>query len=49
MNSETGANPHDTSEDTKGGRGMDTLACKRMFAEAGFDSVYNAHGEVFAI
>ena len=46
---ETGANPRDTTEDTKSGRGRDTLACKRMFTEAGFDSVYNAHNEVFEI
>jgi len=46
---ETGANPRDTAEDTKSGRGMDTLACKKMFTETGFDSVYNAHNEVFKI
>ena len=46
---ETGANPRDTSEDTKRGRGLNTLACKRMFTETGFDSVYNAYNEVFEI
>ncbi len=46
---EAGANPRDTTENTGGGRGRDTLACKRMFAEAGFDSVYNAQGENFKI
>ena len=46
---EAGANPRDTTENTKSGRGLDTLDCKRMFAETGFDSVYNAHNETFKI
>ena len=46
---ETGANPRDTAENTKSGRGLDTLACKRMFMETGFDTVYNAHNEVFEV
>jgi len=46
---EVGANPRDTSENTKSGRGLDTFACKRMFAETGFDSVYNAHNEIFQL
>jgi biotin synthase len=46
---EAGANPRDISENTKSGRGLDTLACKRMFAETGFDFLYNAHQEMFKI
>jgi biotin synthase len=46
---EAGANPRDTSENTKSGRGLDTADCKRMFMETGFDSIYNAHNEVFNI
>jgi biotin synthase len=46
---EAGANPRDTTENTKSGRGLDTLDCKRMLAETGFDCVYNAHNEEFEI
>jgi len=46
---EAGANPRDTTENTKSGRGLDTAACKRMFAETGFDAVYNASNEVFEV
>ena len=46
---EAGANPRDTTENTKSGRGLDTLACKRMFTETGFDCIYNASNEEFEI
>ena len=46
---EAGANPRDTTENTESGRGRDTLACKRIFAETGFDFLYNASGETFRI
>ena len=46
---EAGANPRDTTENTSSGRGLDTIACKRIFMETGFDSLYNAHNEVFNV
>ncbi|MDR1959077.1 MAG: hypothetical protein LBQ54_08545 [Planctomycetaceae bacterium] len=46
---ESGANPRDTSENTNQGRGRDTTACKLMFAEAGFTSLYNAGGDRFSL
>jgi biotin synthase len=34
---EVGANPRDTEADTSEGRGLDVLACRKMFEEADFD------------
>ncbi|MGL6193269.1 MAG: hypothetical protein ACRC2T_00435, partial [Thermoguttaceae bacterium] len=46
---ESGANPRDITEDTKIGRGRDTVQCCRMFEETGFASVYNAADSEFPL
>jgi len=46
---ESGANPRDTTEETAAGRGRDTTACCQMFAETGFQAVYNAQEILFPL